>query len=443
MHQLLFPLSAAGMCFAYYMLWPLNVVDIDAQRIVLLSLVPISLSALILKRYRSGAWVVLCVFVLGLLGTSLLGYNAYLKQLSYVFLMALLLCVYVQLVVPYLTVFWVFWALSIGAFFLVVMCGVAFNAMEISFLWKECFVFSGHPRFWNHVQVATVPVLAACAIRARLGYSLLVFLGLSLTFYVALVSQGRGVWLAILLALGMFLLLFGRESRRPMFVLISGLLTASFLYGLDVFGGESTVLDRGFSSSGRIGIWSFSLERILERPWFGWGAYAFADSAVVPTRFPAHPHQIVLQLAFEYGVPLALFVVSAVVFLFHRVYLLMRRTKDYEGRVYLCALFGLAVNAQYSGVLTMPLGQFVVVVLAGLLLGRVSELDPAVASWCSKVKGLVRRPIMTVVLMLFIAIATGVWLVVVTDYLVQGENGVWNMPRHLRSVAPRTWHDAS
>ena len=87
-------------------------------------------------------------------------------------------------------------------------------------------------------------------------------------------------------------------------------------YSHHVFGGETRFSTKGDISSSRWGIWSNTLALIRMHPWagVGFGEFNFAWTLTPfpgrPVAFFDHTHNLVLQLAVELGVPLALTVLS-------------------------------------------------------------------------------------------------------------------------------------
>jgi O-antigen ligase len=72
-----------------------------------------------------------------------------------------------------------------------------------------------------------------------------------------------------------------------------------------------TAVDSMFNSE-RLALWSNVVALVLERPWLGWGRSELVYAqyiTVVQTRYPeilSHSHNLLLQTAFEFGVPLVI-----------------------------------------------------------------------------------------------------------------------------------------
>jgi O-antigen ligase len=63
----------------------------------------------------------------------------------------------------------------------------------------------------------------------------------------------------------------------------------------------------------RLEIWKFSIENILKRPFLGWGGGSFP--IVYETfkgKWIGHPHNIIFELAFNYGIMTAILITSKV-----------------------------------------------------------------------------------------------------------------------------------
>lgn len=84
--------------------------------------------------------------------------------------------------------------------------------------------------------------------------------------------------------------------------------------------------DVPYSVRHRFAIWSFAVEKIAEKPWFGWGFRASRyipqeDHRLAPNMeiLPLHPHNLALQTRLELGLPGSL-ILSALTFLvFYRL----------------------------------------------------------------------------------------------------------------------------
>lgn len=132
------------------------------------------------------------------------------------------------------------------------------------------------------------------------------------------VLDGRAAFLAATAGGAVFLLAW-RRPRATAYALsavgVAGVLAAPFLV-LDVAYPWLGGLDGGellpFSGRHRLEIWHFAAERILERPWTGWGLNVsrvfpggdrILDAATGAMQMPLHPHNAALQWWLELGLP--------------------------------------------------------------------------------------------------------------------------------------------
>jgi O-antigen ligase len=124
-------------------------------------------------------------------------------------------------------------------------------------------------------------------------------------------------------------------------------------------------------SNGRFELWTIALEMIVNSPWLGVGPMHYAAN---PTILYAHPHNAPLQLAAEWGIPVALLVL--VLFIWGAVRWVLRSkvsaaTED-DGNLRVAVFGALLTSALYSlfdGVIVMPISQIMLVLIIGWMLG--------------------------------------------------------------------------
>ena len=147
--------------------------------------------------------------------------------------------------------------------------------------------------------------------------------GLLLVFVIVLSGSRTGALGTAVLAL--WGVLDRRLSRQARWLLwLAPIAYALFWLGMSawadashhVFGGETRFSTNGDVSSSRFAIWSNTLALIKAHPWFGvgFGEFNFAWTLTPfpdrPVAFFDHTHNLVLQLAVELGIPLALLVLA-------------------------------------------------------------------------------------------------------------------------------------
>ncbi len=101
-----------------------------------------------------------------------------------------------------------------------------------------------------------------------------------------------------------------------------------------VFGGAARLTADGDMSSSRFGIWANTLELIAQHPWFGVGfgefnlAWSLTPFPKRPHAFFDHTHNLPLQFAVELGVPMAVLVLSLLMFAMWRAWQGSRNTTN-------------------------------------------------------------------------------------------------------------------
>jgi len=189
-------------------------------------------------------------------------------------------------------------------------------------------------------------------------------------------------------------------------------------------------------STGRDALWQEAWRQGLASPWFGSGPAHFADSLVAES---AHPHNLVLQFFAEWGVTATVLVVLLVVMLLRRV----ARSLQYNpGQLTLALAGGVAGSVGYAmtdGIHVTPLGQLVVAVFVGWLLGVLahgtSPGDQAVAQ---------RPPVLARPLALLVLAAMVTALTQVTGLRQQQDlvSSIQGKTNRLSQFMPRTWQSS-
>lgn len=170
-------------------------------------------------------------------------------------------------------------------------------------------------RFPSALHALLIPFVATLSVdpRHRRALRWLGFALLACTWAINLALATRAIWFAYAVALPILWAALGWRVLRPAVqATILSALAGALLYGL-VFRGLPLWLGMGESFQKRTFdqlIWGSnrellirsSLEAIRSAPWLGIGPMQFA---AVPKVWAAHPHNWVLQLASEWGLPAA------------------------------------------------------------------------------------------------------------------------------------------
>jgi putative inorganic carbon (hco3(-)) transporter len=124
-------------------------------------------------------------------------------------------------------------------------------------------------------------------------------------------------------------------------------------------------------------LWSASLESIAAHPWLGIGPmhYAYAYNAEA-----AHPHNFWLQLAVEWGLPVAVVALAGVALLWKRLLELIAVERDPDksetGLVLICALTAWLVGTQADGFMVVPTSQLASAIILALCVSYLSLNEP-------------------------------------------------------------------
>lgn len=253
-------------------------------------------------------------------------------------------------------------------------------------------------RFFNHGQTITLPLLALflCGRDGQKGadtqWRVAGWSALALWWMLLLVSTGRGTLIGIT-AGAIFALLLRRRRAWPWVrTLATGALIGTLLYlilyiavpllaGLEPFGYLGRVVQRSVANptSGRGMLWSCALDAIRAHPWLGIGPLHYAE-ACAATGIAAHPHNWVLQIAAEWGIPA---LACMLIILGGCLHALIRigsslSTSDRENQNILACWLGtgaaIFVDGLVSGLIVMPVSQLWITLYAGLMWGWILSM---------------------------------------------------------------------
>lgn len=236
-------------------------------------------------------------------------------------------------------------------------------------------------RFFGQVATLTIPLLL-CAMFFSAGswpkrYAVALWVLAAWVWFIVIGTGTRGTWLALAVSAVTVFVVAGKPGRRLAWAIttsaLAGLALSHLLLTLlpaqmsiQVAGHPSERLTTSLSA--REVIWGMSLDMIKENPLLGVGPMHFA-AAHNPVA--AHPHNAVLQLAAEWGMPatlLALFLVGSA--LWHLIATIRRQLHTHDPlngiRIALfAALVGAGVQSMVDGVIVMPTTMVWLAIIAG------------------------------------------------------------------------------
>jgi O-antigen ligase len=244
----------------------------------------------------------------------------------------------------------------------------------------DLFIGYDNLRFYNHVQTVAMPLTLAAAAwpglpRAWRWMAAWAGVGNGVLLFVA---AGRGTFIALVVAAVVVLGLVGRRAwpvvRRLALVLAAGAALFALLFLVWPWwahGTQPPMADYGAARLGsdqsRLYLWHAAWQQILQAPWLGVGPMHYAH---IPNAKAAHPHNVVLQVAAEWGLPMALLCIATATGLFAKLIQAVRR-QDLDpasGRVGMALALGcvaVAADGLVSGNFVMPVSQVWIAVLVG------------------------------------------------------------------------------
>lgn len=281
-------------------------------------------------------------------------------------------------------------SLILGAIFYMIgfYMGYLASVLEaIPLVWPEPFFMMSNVRQFNQYQLWTLgliglPLLVSSPIQnvsKRWGGCLMS------TWWVLLFASGsRGVLLAWFLSMFATWWIYRHYARAFLFLQLK-----SFSFGLSGYwvlfvflpnmnasggGQQATETVLRTDSYDRIYLWKQAWAMIEMHPWLGVGPMHYAW---YPHNIGAHPHNSLVQLACEFGMPATCLLV---LILGYGIYQWMKRfnstrlenSSELERALSIALFFTVVAAATYSmvdGVIVMPLSQVMMALVLGLMLG--------------------------------------------------------------------------
>jgi O-antigen ligase len=265
-------------------------------------------------------------------------------------------------------------ALVGSALYAFLLCVLAITPMFAAhtLVWPNLAVGYDNYRFFNHVQTVALPLLALLAQDARLGRPARGAAWFAMAVYWAFVfcSGARGTALAIVIALAACVPLLGWRTVWPfartllLSVVAGAVAYAILFFVLPAWGGYPVLVaaDRSIGSltsdSARLLLWQVAKDQIATSPWLGIGPMHYAH---YPNPKAAHPHNIYLQVAAEWGVPMLVALLALVgrglLKLRRAIRSLMTGPAQNEGVALWVACVAVLLDAAVSGNFVMPVSQ--------------------------------------------------------------------------------------
>ena len=241
-------------------------------------------------------------------------------------------------------------------------------------------MFSGFSniRFFGQFQTMTLPLLAVAVMCAQSPLRKWSAFGLLSCWWMLSIASGtRGTWLAMFVALTVVWLIGRRLARSWISWQVLAIVTGLILYGVlffaipCVFGEQLETINRLpalTSLSARDVLWARAWQMIVVHPLLGFGPMHFATE---PNGIGAHPHNSILQIGAEWGIPALLMSLSLIVVgLYRLVKVLRMRGEDASlanvlAMSLFAALVAAATQSLVDGVIVMPYSQVMLMLIVG------------------------------------------------------------------------------
>lgn len=235
-------------------------------------------------------------------------------------------------------------------------------------------------RFFGQAASMMVPLLAYPLLRGGLAswgrFSFFLLLGG--WWMLVIVSGTRGTWVALAVAAILLSAFAWRACAGWLRIQVLGLGTGAILFvilfvWLPLWIGIDASIENRWSNlatlSGREVLWALAWEQIQSHPWLGVGPMHLA---AIRNDFGAHPHNSLLQIAAEWGLPvvLALFLLAAAGIL--RLLLTLRLNPNIPNVLLVCltaSLLAAITQSMVDGVMVIPYTQTLLALVGGWALG--------------------------------------------------------------------------
>jgi O-antigen ligase len=278
-------------------------------------------------------------------------------------------------------------------------------------------------RHFNHAQTATLPLLVLlCCLTPRTSRLRWLWLAVTAYWWMALyATSARGSLLGIVVACAAVVLVAKRAAWPYLKTLAftAGLGVLAYVVLLDlapILSGKQAMNALAYSiertasdpASGRMLLWRRAVDLIAQHPLLGVGPMHFAHNAH-DLHIGAHPHDWLLQIASEWGLP-ALACLLAALGLGLRALARAARhvdTKDASGQAVFAALAlavgAILVDGLVSGLFVMPQSQLAIALVLGCAMGWCRSVTQTAPQGTACAMGVDRRLVGAVVVLAALA----------------------------------------
>jgi len=260
-------------------------------------------------------------------------------------------------------------------------------AMTSSYTWHPYDLFLGFSniRFFNQLQSWTLPLIVLPLIlyaQKNKRYFAGILLISACWWLLLLISGSRGTMLAMVIAMITSLVIYKKDAitwlRLQVIAASAGTLLYILLFyivplllAIEI---SDTSITRSSSVNARFYLWERAWYFIQQNPFLGIGPMNYACDP--QNLIAAHPHNSVLQIAAEWGIPAA--IIMLFIFLYGLYFWIKRNNQPppteeaplLNIRIALFAsLIAGTTHSLFSGVIVMPVSQIMMILTIGWMLG--------------------------------------------------------------------------
>ena len=289
------------------------------------------------------------------------------------------------------------WALRISllvAFFVVLKFLINYSLvlhagmeLEARKLFRGSFT---NPRFFGQAATLLLPLLAYPLMTdgLRRGKKFALFGLLAAIWLLVIASGTRGTFLALAIAAAVLAAVSWRVARPWLQIQFVGFLLGLAAFVLLFVWLPDAAQHPGIGVENRLGhpttlskrevIWSLAWQQMLAHPWLGIGPMHLAS---IPNPVATHPHNALLQLGAEWGLPATLALIFPLAYGMWALLVRIHRVHNAHTPLFIClaaSLVGGATQAMVDGVIVMPYTQTLLILIVGWTLGlHFRETAPA------------------------------------------------------------------
>lgn len=299
-------------------------------------------------------------------------------------------------------------------------------------------------QLWS-LGLITLPILA---FDLKVNLRRCLYIAFALWWVLLFYSASRGVLVALLIGGSMTALIYRSLAwhflRLQLINMAAGYWIYFFLFKITPKLNESTLVTGTVireTTNDRLSLWNKAIALAIDSPWLGVGPMHFAWNSTTN----AHPHNSILQIAAELGIPATLIILTFAlygIFLWLKKFNIRQLTSDslLDRNLAVILFFTITTNAIYSlvdGVIVMPISQVMMFTTIGLLIGHYSYKN---TNNLKKVKSLTNTNFDLIATFALLTVFALVWSTL--PEIIQGLSGSERgFSTGQPAIGPRLWRE--